>query len=81
MERIDKDKLKATAGKTLVRILLILFVVIEAYPFIWNLMSSFKTNTEFLTDPMAFPNCSLHRHEHSCPNAAIWATISGIPSM
>lgn len=59
MERIDKDKLKATAGKTLVRILLILFVVIEAYPFIWNLMSSFKTNTEFLTDPMAFPK-SLH---------------------
>ena len=38
-----------------VRILMILFTIIFLYPLFWNLMSAFKTNTEYLTDPYALP--------------------------
>ena len=51
----EKSKLKAHSGRLIVRLFLILFLILEAYPFMWNLMSSFKTNTEFMTNPMAFP--------------------------
>ncbi len=34
---------------------LILVTIILLYPFLWNLLASFKSNTEFLTDPFAFP--------------------------
>lgn len=37
------------------RILMILFTVVFLYPFFWNLMSAFKTNSEYLTDPYALP--------------------------
>lgn len=37
------------------RIILILATIIFLYPFIWNLFSSFKTNTEYLTDPYSLP--------------------------
>ena len=37
------------------RILLAAFTLTMVYPFIWNLLASFKTNTEFLTEPFAFP--------------------------
>ena len=51
----DKIKAKKIASKTLIRIILILVLLIEAYPFLWNIMNSLKTNTEFMTDPMAIP--------------------------
>ena len=38
-----------------IRILMILFAVIFLYPLFWNLMSAFKTNAEYLTDPYALP--------------------------
>ena len=38
-----------------IRILMILFTVIFLYPLFWNLMSAFKTNAEYLTDPYALP--------------------------
>ena len=38
-----------------VRILMILFTIIFLYPLFWNLMSAFKTNTEYLTDPYPLP--------------------------
>ena len=38
-----------------IRILMILFTIIFLYPLFWNLMSAFKTNTEYLTDPYALP--------------------------
>lgn len=37
------------------RIVLILATVIFLYPFVWNLLSSFKTNTEYMTNPYALP--------------------------
>ena len=42
-----------------VRILMILFTIIFLYPLFWNLMSAFKTNTEYLTDPYALPAFAL----------------------
>ena len=51
----EKSKAKKIASKTLIRIILILVLLIEAYPFLWNIMNSLKTNTEFMTDPMAIP--------------------------
>ena len=34
---------------------MILFTIIFLYPLFWNLMSAFKTNAEYLTDPYALP--------------------------
>ena len=39
-----------------IRILMILFTIIFLYPLFWNLMSAFKTNAEYLTDPYALPH-------------------------
>lgn len=41
--------------KWLMRIFLILVSIFMLYPLIWNLYSSFKTNTEFLTNPFSLP--------------------------
>ena len=38
-----------------IRILMILFTILFLYPLFWNLMSAFKTNAEYLTDPYALP--------------------------
>jgi len=35
---------------------MILFTIIFLFPLIWNLISSFKTNTEYLTNPYALPS-------------------------
>ena len=37
------------------RLFLILVAIIMLYPLAWNVVSSFKTSTEFLTDPFAWP--------------------------
>jgi N-acetylglucosamine transport system permease protein len=37
------------------RIFLIIFSFLLLYPLLWNVMSSFKTNTEFLTNQIALP--------------------------
>ena len=37
------------------RFFLIIFTFLMLYPLIWNVMSSFKTNTEFLLDQLALP--------------------------
>lgn len=41
------------------RIIMILITLMFIYPVIWNLISSFKTNTEFMLDPYAMPT-ALH---------------------
>ncbi|GGH10861.1 carbohydrate ABC transporter permease [Paenibacillus segetis] len=41
------------------RIFLIFATIVMLYPFVWNLLASFKSNTEFLTDPFALPT-ALH---------------------
>jgi N-acetylglucosamine transport system permease protein len=42
-------------GAWTTRILLIIFTFILLYPVFWNILSSFKTNTEFLTNQTALP--------------------------
>ena len=37
------------------RVLMIVFTLLFLYPLFWNLMSAFKTNKEYLTDPYALP--------------------------
>lgn len=37
------------------RLLLVFFTILFLYPLFWNLMSAFKTNKEYLTDPYALP--------------------------
>lgn len=39
----------------LARALMLLFTLIVLYPVFWNIISSFKTSTEFLEDPFALP--------------------------
>lgn len=46
---------KAIAIRWLTRALLILVTVIALFPLVWNVYSSFKTNTEFLANPFALP--------------------------
>lgn len=48
---INKDSFFAWLS----RIVLLIVCFIFLYPIFWNLISSFKSNTEFLTDPFSFP--------------------------
>lgn len=50
-----ETKAKNTLVKWLVRVPLFVFAVVFLYPIFWNLMSSFKTNTEYLSNPIALP--------------------------
>lgn len=36
------------------RLFLIVATIVLLYPFVWNLLASFKSNTEFLTAPSPF---------------------------
>lgn len=51
----QKSLVKAAAGRWTVRIVLIIATVIFIYPIIWNVLASFKSNVEFLTNPFSFP--------------------------
>lgn len=51
----EKSKLKKKASKWLTRLFLVVVAFSMLYPLLWNIISSFKTNTEFLTDPFAWP--------------------------
>ncbi len=52
---MNKDQLKRLVSDWILRIFLLLATVVFLYPFVWNIFSSFKTNTEYLTDPYALP--------------------------
>lgn len=57
-----KRKFKITKyniGTWVCRIIMICLTIVFLYPLFWNILASFKTNTEFLTDPYAFPT-ALH---------------------
>ncbi|SDA43785.1 carbohydrate ABC transporter membrane protein 2, CUT1 family [Lachnospiraceae bacterium G11] len=56
---MNEDRLRRNLANWTLRIILIFFTVIFVYPFIWNLICSIKTNTEYLTDPYALPS-SIH---------------------
>lgn len=53
--RLNKNIVKRQVANWILRILLLLATLIFLYPFVWNLLSSFKTNTEYLTDPYSLP--------------------------
>jgi N-acetylglucosamine transport system permease protein len=50
-----ENKTKDFLLKWIVRIFLIIFTLFFMYPLFWNLMSSFKTNAEFLMNQVSFP--------------------------
>lgn len=50
---------KYSIGTWICRIIMIFLTLVFLYPLFWNILASFKTNTEFLTDPYAFPT-ALH---------------------
>jgi N-acetylglucosamine transport system permease protein len=47
-------KSRLLIGEWITRILLVVFSLLVLYPFLWNIISSFKTNQEFLSDQLAF---------------------------
>ena len=55
MTQNEKSKIRAMVIKWVTRLFLILVAIIMLYPLAWNVVSSFKTSTEFLTDPFAWP--------------------------
>ena len=55
MTQNEKSKIRAKVIKCVTRLFLILVAIIMLYPLAWNVVSSFKTSTEFLTDPFAWP--------------------------
>lgn len=52
---MNKDSIKRQTANWILRIFLLLVTVVFLYPFFWNLISSFKTNTEYLTNPYSLP--------------------------
>ena len=48
-------RFKAGFGRWASRIFLLIVTVLTLYPVVWNLYSAFKTNTEFLGNPLALP--------------------------
>ena len=47
---------KTKAAKWATRIFLLAVALVMFYPLLWNLLSSFKTNTEFLEDAFSLPS-------------------------
>lgn len=54
-----KSIVKNQLQKLGVRLILIAFLILTIFPFIWDLYSSLKTNTEFMSNPFALPT-TLH---------------------
>ena len=48
-------KITNAVSKWLLRFFLVICTVLLLYPFFWNIIASFKTNTEFLMDQVSFP--------------------------
>lgn len=42
-------------SKIIIRVLLIIITIIVIYPFLWSILSSFKTNEEFLSNAFSLP--------------------------
>ena len=48
-------KLRAVAAAAAIRAILILNAIIVIYPFVWNILTSFKTNKEIMENPWRLP--------------------------
>lgn len=55
MSNNDRSRYKAAAGRWIVRVVMIFSTVFFLYPLVWNILASFKTNQEFLSNPFSFP--------------------------
>lgn len=55
MKTNEQSRRQAVFVRWLVRIFMIMVTVIMLYPLIWNIYSSFKTNSEFLTNAFSLP--------------------------
>lgn len=52
---VKTNKTKTTPGQWVVRLFLIFVTVITLYPVVWNILSSLKTNKEFISSPFSLP--------------------------
>ncbi|MGE7612416.1 carbohydrate ABC transporter permease [Paenibacillus sp. NPDC101420] len=59
MNSNQQSLIKMNIINWITRLFLIVATIVLLYPFVWNLLASFKSNTEFLTDPFSFPQ-ALH---------------------
>lgn len=48
--------MRIRASRIVLRIFMVLVTLTVIYPFLWSILSSFKTNTEFLADPFSLPS-------------------------
>ncbi|WP_371018554.1 carbohydrate ABC transporter permease [Pseudalkalibacillus sp. JSM 102089] len=48
-------KARKVSKKTLIYILLLMYALMNAYPILWMVLNSFKSNTEFAENPFSFP--------------------------
>jgi N-acetylglucosamine transport system permease protein len=55
MDASKTSRIKRQMINWILRVILIIGTIIFLYPFVWNIISSFKTNKEYLTDPYALP--------------------------
>lgn len=55
MDSNQKSIIRTTAVNWITRLFLIFTTIVLLYPFVWNFLASFKSNTEFLTDPFSLP--------------------------
>src|SRR5262245_12930743 len=51
-----RRKRKFSLGRTLVRLLMLVQAVLVVYPLLWNVLASFKTNTEIMDNPWKLPS-------------------------
>lgn len=73
----EQGLLKTAAWKWITRLLLIAISVTMLFPLLWNLYSSFKTNTEFLADAFTLPShLEWDNYVRAFENRICW-TISG----
>lgn len=56
MDASKTSRIKRQIINWSLRVILMIGTIIFLYPFVWNIISSFKTNTEYLTDPYALPS-------------------------
>lgn len=70
MNASKKSRIKRQIINWGLRMILILGTILFLYPFVWNIISSFKTNTEYLTDPYALPSAlNIENYIHAIADA------------
>ena len=55
------NKWYGSIGRLIIFVIFCLFAIVIILPMIWMLVSSFKSNTEFLADPLGLPSVCNNR--------------------